>query len=421
MNFSRRELMKTVGAGALALGAGQNMTAASSGGVMGVPPDFSVVRSEFPRAAKHLWLAAAETHPFSVHTLRALEEYSQYRALGALGRDGFTPAEQAETKQMFGALINASAEEIAFVLSTTDGENLVVSGLDLAGLGGNVVIDDLHFAASRYLYTALAEAGHIDLRVVQHRDWQIDVADMERAIDSNTRLVSMALVSNINGYMHNVRAISDIAHANGAYVYADIIQAAGNTPVDVQAMGIDCCACSTYKWLMGDFGLGFLYVKRDLQGDVIKQTRYGLRQVTQKDGHFVPRPGAAIYEGTTTMPYLPAVCAHQGLKYLARLGVRNIRTHTKRLVDRLQTEMPGLGYPSITPLDTPTPVVSFLTADPDVTRAKLDRAFGQRVVSPGQWQMTDSSGKTQSVRGIRIGVSVYNNDTDIDAFLNALD
>ena len=131
MNFSRRELMKTVGAGALALGAGQNTTAASSSRVLESSPDFSVVRSEFPRAAKNLWLAAAETHPFSVHTLRALEEYSQYRALGALGRDGFTPAKQAETKQMFGALINASAEEIAFVMSTTDGENLVVSGLGL--------------------------------------------------------------------------------------------------------------------------------------------------------------------------------------------------------------------------------------------------------------------------------------------------
>ena len=35
--------------------------------------------------------------------------------------------------------------------------------------------------------------------------------------------------------------------------------------------------------------------------------------------------------------------------------------------------------------------------------------------------MTDSSGVTQSVKGIRIGVSVYNNDSDIDAFLNALD
>jgi len=421
MDFSRRELMKTVGAGALAFGTGPNTTVASTSRTLDDSLDFSVIRSEFPRAGKNLWLAAAETHPFSVHTLRALEEYSQYRAMGGLGRDSFTAAKQAETKQLFGTLINASAEEIAFVMSTTDGENLVVSGLGLAELGGNVVIDDLHFAASRYLYTALADAGQIELRVVRHRDWRIDVADMEQAIDANTRLVSLALVSNINGYMHDVRAISDIAHAHGAYVYADIIQAAGNTAVDVQAMGIDCCACSTYKWLMGDFGLGFLYVKRALQGDVIKQTRYGLRQVTQQDGQFVRRPGAAIYEGTTTMPYLPAVCAYEGLKYLARLEVQNIRAHTKPLVDRLQGAMPGLGYPSITPLDTPTPIVSFLTAEPEVTQAKLDRAFGQRVVSQGTWQMTGAAGATQSVRGIRIGVSVYNNDADIDAFLNALD
>ncbi|MEC7768517.1 MAG: aminotransferase class V-fold PLP-dependent enzyme [Acidobacteriota bacterium] len=419
MNLNRRELMKSVGAGALALGTSRS-TAATTGAIT-AKPDFSAIRADFPRAAENLWLAAAETHPFSVHTLRAIEGYSQYRALGGLGREGFTPSQQAETKQMFAALINATPEEIAFVLSTTDGENLVVSGLGLAERGGNVVIDDLHFAASRYLYTALADAGHIELRVVRHKGWKIDVADMERMIDRDTRLVSMALVSNINGYMHDVRAISHIAHAHGAYVYADIIQAAGNTAVDVQAMGIDCCACSTYKWLMGDFGLGFLYVRRDLQGDVIKQTRYGLRQVTQQNGRFVPRPGAAMYEGTTTMPYLPAVCARQGLKYLTALGVNNIRAHAKRLVDRLQREMTALGYSSITPLDTPTPIVSFLTPEPELIQARLDRAFGQRVVSPGRWQMTAVDGAMKTVRGIRIGVSVYNNDEDIDRFLTALD
>ena len=65
---------------------------------------------------------------------------------------------------------------------------------------------------------------------------------MEKSIDHNTRLVSMALVSNINGYMHEAKTISDLAHANGALVYGDIIQAVGNTPVDIPAMGIDCCA-----------------------------------------------------------------------------------------------------------------------------------------------------------------------------------
>jgi|TARA_B100000315_G_scaffold252688_1_gene289958 selenocysteine lyase/cysteine desulfurase len=380
------------------------------------------VRADFPRAAKNLWLAAAETHPFSVHTLRAIDQYAEYRALGSGdGRHSFTADHQAETKRLFAQLINATPDEIAFVMSTTDGENVVVAGLDLAARGGNVVIDDLHFSASRYLYTALADAGKIELRVVPHRDWKIDVADMERAIDSETRLVSMALVSNINGYLHDARAISDLAHAQGAYVYADIIQAAGNTPVDVRAMGIDCAASSTYKWLMGDFGLGFLYVRDDLQGDVVKQTRYGLRAVAQRDGAFVPRPGAAMYEGTTTMPYLPAVCALEGLKYVTKLGVDNIRAHSARLVERLQGEMPGLGFPSITPPGTNTPIASFITPDPDATQAKLERAFPERVVSGGRWRKTDATGAVEQVRGLRIGVSVYNNDADIDAFLNALD
>ena len=60
---------------------------------------------------------------------------------------------------------------------------------------------------------------------------------MAKAIDKNTRLVSMAMVSNVNGFMHDVKA-SAIAHARGAHVFADIIQAVGAVPVDV-ALGID--------------------------------------------------------------------------------------------------------------------------------------------------------------------------------------
>ena len=105
------------------------------------------------------------------------------------------------------------------------------------------------------------------------RHWQVDIADFEQAIDENTRLVSIALVSQVNGYKTDARAISELAHQHGAYLYCDIIQGAGCTPIDVQAMGIDFCASSTYKWLMGDFGIGFLYVKGELQEKVVKQTR----------------------------------------------------------------------------------------------------------------------------------------------------
>jgi len=385
-------------------------------------PDFAAVRADFPRAARKLWLAAAETHPFSVNTLRAIESYSQFRALGpGEGRMYFTRDMKSEVKRFFADLINVKPEEIAFIMSTTDGENIVAAGLELARRGGNVVIDDLHFPASTYMYAALEKQGIIELRLVKHRDWKIRLADMEKAIDRNTRLVSMALVSNINGYMHEAKAISDLAHANGALVYGDIIQAVGNTPVDVQAMGIDCCASSTYKWLMGDFGFGFLYVRKDLQGTAVKQTRYGLRALKGLKGRdFELRDDASIYEGTTSIPNLPGICAYEGLKYITKLGVDNIRAHAKPLTDRLQKEMPALGYAPITPLDSPTPIVSFLTPDPEATKAKLDKAFGEHVVSLSRWRKTNDKGETEIVRGIRIAVSVYNNDEDIDQFLNAL-
>ena len=85
------------------------------------PPDFAAVRADFPRAQEKLWLAAAETHPYSVHTLRALEGYTQFRAWGpGAERQSFTPAMQQETKALFAALIGAKPAEIAFVQSTTD-------------------------------------------------------------------------------------------------------------------------------------------------------------------------------------------------------------------------------------------------------------------------------------------------------------
>lgn len=88
------------------------------------------------------------------------------------------------------------------------------------------------------------------------------MADLERAIDKRTRLLVASLISYIDGFQHDLKRICDIAHANGAFVYADIVQAAAAMPPDVKASGVDFCDTASYKWLMGDFGLGLLYVKR---------------------------------------------------------------------------------------------------------------------------------------------------------------
>lgn len=84
------------------------------------------------------------------------------------------------------------------------------------------MVDDLHFITSAYMYKTL-EAQGLELRVVPQREGATRLDDFAAAIDGDTRLVSLSLVSNFNGYLEDIGAISAMAHDRGAYVYVDMI------------------------------------------------------------------------------------------------------------------------------------------------------------------------------------------------------
>jgi selenocysteine lyase/cysteine desulfurase len=376
------------------------------------------VRADFPSVARETYLNSAALHPVGTFTANAMKQLIDFRLMGpGEGRADFGPKLQAELKRKFGALINATATEIAYTANTSDGENIVVMGLFRGQEGakapslrltGNVVIDELHFTTSLYMYKELEKQG-VELRIVKHKHWAIDPKDMEKAIDGNTRLVSMALVSNVNGFMHDCKAVSDLAHARGAYVFADIIQAVGALPVDVKALGIDFASTGTYKWLMGERGIGFLYVREDLQGTVLPTTRYGHRQVAnfnRAELSWEPVPGAARYE-TGGIPVVLAAGVNAGIDYVNRCGLANIRTHAKQLTDRLQTELPPLGYKALTPKDTPTPIVAFEVKDAAATT---------RMLRAGTVVGTVIGNENR----LRLAVSVFNTHDDIDRVVAAL-
>jgi selenocysteine lyase/cysteine desulfurase len=341
--------------------------------------------------------------------LRAMQRHLDYEVYGpGDGRQYFSRKDQATLKEEFGALINATADEIAFVQSTSDGENIVVAGMDLPRRGGNVVVDDLHFTTSLFMYKTLEERG-LELRVVKHRDGAVPLEAMSDAIDSDTRLVSMALVSNINGFMHDVARVSEMAHARGAYVYADMIQAVGAVPVDMRAMGIDFAAASTYKWLMAERGFGLLYVRQEHQDTVVPTTRWGHRQVRDFDrGEWTWErlPGAARYEtGNISEPLAATVLA--SVRYIQALGVDNIVAHAQRLIGRLRTELPERGYASLTPEGTGTPIGAFHLPDPEDTVRRLEATDIAVTIKSSEQRM-------------RVSVSVFNTDDDIDRLVDAL-
>jgi selenocysteine lyase/cysteine desulfurase len=380
-------------------------------------PDFAAVRADFPRARTAAYFDNASSHPLSVHSAAALHRY-----VGWLTDEVGEPwwplwaATRDEAKSLFARLINARPEEIAFARSTVESESNLLNGMRDHLAGGNVVTNDLHYGAALYNY-AMRQQDGVEVRIVKHRDWRIDLADVERVVDRDTRLISVSLVSNVNGYLCDVKSLSELAHTRRAYLYADIIQAAGAVPIDVQEMGIDLAACSTFKWLMGVKGFGFLYVRADLQGTVVKPTQHsgGVRlnytpwtsnpDPAVPEVSWTPVPGPACYE-VSYPSYEGAICAQESLRYIHRLGVPNIRAHARALTDRLQEELPALGYRSITPRGNESPILAFVAPDPEATLAKARRAGVHLAMRFGD--------------KMRLSPSVYNNQEDVDRLLAAL-
>lgn len=412
--LGRREFLASAAAVAVSArsalaAAGTKVPALRTAGVF--PPS---VRAAFPSVSKTTYMNSAALHPVGTFAADAMKILVDFRLYGpGEGRADFSGRQQDELKKKFGALINAAPTEIAYTANTSDGENIVVMGLfEREGAGslrtGNIVIDELHFTTSLYMYKELEKQG-VELRIVKHKNWAIDPEDMAKAIDKNTRLVSMALVSNVNGFMHDCKAVSAIAHARGALVFADIIQAVGNTPVDVKDLGIDFASSGTYKWLMGERGIGFLYVREDLQGTTLPTTRYGHRQVTnfnRAELTWEAVPGAVRYE-TGGIPVVLAAGVDAGIDYVNSLGLANIRAHATELTDRLQKELPPLGFKALTPRGTPTPILAFELRDPAATAKALQAGNVVGTVIAGE-------------NRIRLAVSVFNTHEDIDRTIAVL-
>jgi selenocysteine lyase/cysteine desulfurase len=379
-------------------------------------PDFDSVRNEFPRATSQVYLDAAAHMPLPKYTAEGMRRYLDFHMYGpGEGRGEYASEAQRQVRPLFAKLINAKPSEIGLVMCTKAGEAAVVNGLRIQESGGNLVTNDLHYAGSVHDYIGRRKAG-MDVRIVKHRDWHIDLRDMERIVDNKTKLISITLVSNVNGWVENAKALSDLAHAHGAYIYADIIQAAGSVPVDVKALGIDFAACSNYKWLQGVRGAGFLYVREDLQGGAVKdlsfpgyvQFNYSpwvtTRGAADEFPYNSPRNGARYEPGNVN--YAGYAGQYEALKRILAMGVENMYARTKPLCDRLKKELPTLGYKLITPIDARSSMVVVQAKDLKATAQKLRKANIQ-VTTTGE-------------NRVRISPAVYNNMDDVNRLLAAL-
>jgi selenocysteine lyase/cysteine desulfurase len=406
MTINRRQLL-----GSTALSASAFAAAPSKA------MEIETIRKEFPRATQQVYLDAAANMPLPKYAAEGIRRYNEFHMYGSgEGRGEYANKAVRESKVLFAKLINAKPSEIAFVVCTKAGEAAVVNGLRIQETGGNLVSNDLHYAGSIHDYIGRKKAG-MDVRIAKNREWRTDMAAMEKLIDKKTKLVSITLVSNVNGYVENAKKITEMAHANGAYVYADIIQAAGGVPVDVKALGLDFAACSNYKWLQGSRGAGFLYAREELQGKVVKDLGFpgyvhynyspwvSSRNNAEEDFPYIAPKGAERYE-SGNVNFMAYAGQYEVLKRILAVGVENMYAHSKPMCDRLKKELPGLGYKLITPMDAPSPIVTVQAKDLNAVQKKLKSANVQ-VTTTGE-------------NRIRISPAVYNNMADVEKLLSAL-
>ncbi|HWE46142.1 MAG TPA: aminotransferase class V-fold PLP-dependent enzyme [Caulobacteraceae bacterium] len=361
------------------------------------------------------YINAAYTHPLPLDAGAALREFVARRCDPGLPRKRGDDA-----KALFATLINAaSPDAIAGTPSTSYGESFVIGALGLEGdRSAGIVTDILHFDGSLYAYGELAKLGSPLTILPMTPDGRIDMNRLADAVKPGTRLVSISLVSMVNGFEHDLKTVCDIAHKQGAYVYVDAIQGAGAVPIDVQASGVDFLSCSTFKWLMGDFGCGFLYVRPDLIPK-LKRTEFGYHQPKDLAYHAFPgdKPGPVLFEAepndTTAAGRFEVGSTGEGaeaaaavsLKNLLAWGVPNLQAARQPLMDRLYDKL-SAHYQPMTPKGSRSSIIAFsLIGARDKLRSRITEARINIQLYPNRF---------------RISPSVYNTPEDIDRLIGVL-
>jgi selenocysteine lyase/cysteine desulfurase len=221
--------------------------------------DESLRRREFPVCEEKIFLAHAGVSPLPG---RVAEAMTQYVAAAARdNQENVVPEEViGETRALAARLIEAKAEEIAFVGSTSMGLAMVAAGLPWER-GDSVVCYRDDYPANVYPWMDLARRG-VEVRFVEPEQFgNVTVEEVERVVDRKTRLVSLASVHFQTGWRLDVDRIGGFLRQRGILFCLDGIQSFGALRTSMRQ--VDFAAADAHKWLLGPLGAAILYVRQE--------------------------------------------------------------------------------------------------------------------------------------------------------------
>ncbi len=297
----------------------------------------------------------------SIRDYYATYNANVHRGVHTLSQRATTALEAAREKVRL--LLNArDTAEIIFSRGTTEAINLIAHSYARTHLkaGDEIVIGEAEHHANIVPWQMLRESLGTVLKVVPVNDrGELELAELDRALTSRTKLCAFGHVSNALGTVNPVRDLVARAHQIGAKILLDGAQAVAHTAVDVQALDCDFYVFSAHK-LFGPTGLGVLYGKRELLdamppwqggGDMIKVVTFAATEYADLPHKF--EAGTPHIAG--------AIALGAALDYLAELDLPGAHAHERALLDYATAralEIPGLRI--IGTAQDKTAVLSFL-------------------------------------------------------------
>ncbi|MDG1825849.1 MAG: cysteine desulfurase [Henriciella sp.] len=394
--------------------------------------DIDAIRAEFPILSRevngkplvYLDNAASAQKPNAVIDGMADQARTAYanvhRGLHTLANETTDAFERA--RELVRGFLNAgSVDEIIFTKGGTEAVNLVASGI--AGEiqpGDEIVLSVMEHHSNIIPWHFLRERhGAVIKWVDVDETGALDMAALEQAVGPKTKIVAVTHMSNVLGTVTDAKEIVRIAHAAGAEVLFDGCQSGVHMDVDVQAIGCDYYVLTAHK-IYGPTGVGALYGRaaslarlRPYQGggemiEIVEKERVTYNEAPHK------------FEAGTP-PILEAIGFGAAIEWLSAFDMADVQAHEHRLYERAVEGVRGVN--GITVYGTAAgkgAVMSFSLegAHPHDIAQIIDR-YG--VAVRAGHHCTQPLMKHLGVSATaRASFGIYNTETEVDAFIEAL-
>ncbi len=316
-------------------------------------------------------------------------------------------------RELFARIVGAGHKDIAVIPSVSYGLGIAALNVEVS-FGQEILLLEEQFPSNVYPWRQKVKetGGRIVTvpRPADSKDWTTAIID---TISRRTAVVALPHCHWTDGSLIDLVAVGEAARSVGAALVIDATQSAGALPIDVQAILPDYLAAASYKWLLGPYSLGFLYVAPHRQGGRPLEQAWAGRKGAQDFARLVDyqdeyAPGAKRMDmGESTQFHLMPM-AIAAMQQILDWGIDNIAATLAQKTRGMAARADAMG----------------LRPAPEHLRAGHYLGLGFPAGVAGQLMERLSEQKIYvSVRGdsMRITPHLYNNDADVDNLFGALE